>query len=188
MAVVLGLDYKPLAVSDLFNHNNYYMVPRYQRGYSWGSEQVRELLDDLLEAFNEYNDEAYLLGQIIVCPTQTKNSDIDGQLNQWDLIDGQQRCTTLYLLLLVGVKILEEDSAAQQSEHFKFRLNLLGMLTKILSKSEKVLPRIRLASDGQEFVLNLLSNRPLQPPQSPTQKKPYVSTGGDRYILEKKFF
>jgi len=170
MAVVIGLDYKPLSVSDLFNHDSYYMVPRYQRGYSWGSEQVRELLDDLLESFNEYNDEAYLLGQIIVCPTQTKNSDIDQQLNQWDLIDGQQRCTTLYLLLLVGAKILEEKPAAQQSEHFKFRLNLLGMQTKILNKSDSVLPRIRLASDGQEFVLNLLHNRLLEPAQSPTQK------------------
>lgn len=170
LAVVLGLDYKPLSVSDIFNHSNYYMVPRYQRGYSWGSEQVRELLDDLLEAFSDYNDEAYLLGQIIVCPAQPKNPDIDGQLSQWDLIDGQQRCTTLYLLLLVGLKILEEDTEAKQSEHYKFRLNLLGMQTKILSKDEKVLPRIRLASNGQEYVLDLLSNRPLKAPQSPTQR------------------
>ena len=203
----MGLDYQPLSVSDLFNHNHYYAVPKYQRGYSWGSEQVRELLDDLLEAFAEHQEEPYLLGQIIVCPTNPKNKEIDSSLIQWDLIDGQQRCTTLYLILLSILNILEDIPAEQVNPRDKVRLNLLGMETKVLDTKDNVLPRIRVASNGQDFLSDILDGSPSQTPIGPTQKnlsiakeeidsflgKNFVPGKGEKltefvdYVLEKVF-
>ena len=69
-------------------------IPEYQRGYRWEKEQVDELLDDLYKAFKE-KDHKYYLQPIIVKGT---NSSINEQ-KTYKLIDGQQRLTTLYLLL-----------------------------------------------------------------------------------------
>lgn len=170
MAALTGLDYQPISVSDLFNHSNFYAVPKYQRGYSWGSEQVRELLDDLLEACTDFNQDAYLLGQIIVCPSNPKSDVVDQKLNQWDLIDGQQRSTTLYLLLLTALEFLEETPAEEQTAQDKFRINLLNMQTRVLAKDGQILPRIRVASNGGEYLMSQLLGTEFENLSGPTQK------------------
>ncbi|MEL1254163.1 DUF262 domain-containing HNH endonuclease family protein [Flavobacterium sp. DGU38] len=72
---------KVVANSDLYN------IPIYQRLYVWGDDQIKTLLEDLYKAFSE-NQPKYYLGGIMI----TKNN---GKL---DLIDGQQRFTTLWLI------------------------------------------------------------------------------------------
>jgi hypothetical protein len=67
-------------------------IPIYQRLYVWKEEQVKKLLEDTYNAFkkyenNDYNNDYYLGGVIVV-----KNGD------RYDLIDGQQRFTTLWLI------------------------------------------------------------------------------------------
>ncbi len=62
-----------------------FFVPAYQRGYRWGEHEVRHLLDDIRES----DGATYYLQPIVV-----KARD-DGS---WELVDGQQRLTTLYLL------------------------------------------------------------------------------------------
>lgn len=66
-----------------------YIVPDYQREYVWEEEQVEQLLDDLLDAYNADSKKAYFLGTIV-----TFNSG-----SQFELIDGQQRLTTFFILL-----------------------------------------------------------------------------------------
>lgn len=63
-----------------------FWVPAYQRGYRWGETEVRRLLDDIRES----GESDYYLQPIVV------KSRPDGS---WELVDGQQRLTTLYLLL-----------------------------------------------------------------------------------------
>lgn len=62
-----------------------FFVPAYQRGYRWGAEEVKRLLDDIWAS----NGDAYYLQPIVVKPIA------DGK---WELIDGQQRLTTLFLI------------------------------------------------------------------------------------------
>src|SRR4051794_22956689 len=62
-----------------------FFVPAYQRGYRWGEQEVRQLLDDIRES----NGATYYLQPIVVKARE------DGS---WELIDGQQRLTTLYLV------------------------------------------------------------------------------------------
>ncbi|MBU0473112.1 MAG: DUF262 domain-containing protein [Bacteroidetes bacterium] len=70
-----------------------FFIPAYQRGYRWNERQVIDLLEDILE-FQEKEDkekgEFYCLQPIVV----TKKIN-DG----WEVIDGQQRLTTLFILL-----------------------------------------------------------------------------------------
>lgn len=80
-----------LSVGDLFcNSDAVYTVPVYQRNYAWRAEQIQQLISDIQDAILEEED-SYFLGNLIV--TERK------QINDFEVIDGQQRLTTLYLLL-----------------------------------------------------------------------------------------
>lgn len=65
-----------------------FFVPRYQRGYRWGEHEVRLLLDDIWVRASKPDGTPYSLQPVVV--------KRDG--DRWELIDGQQRLTTLYLL------------------------------------------------------------------------------------------
>jgi len=69
-----------------------FFVPRYQRGYRWDTDDVQRLLDDIWAC----NGQNYSL-QPIVVKLHKKGNDEQG--HEWELIDGQQRMTTLYLIL-----------------------------------------------------------------------------------------
>ena len=66
----------------------HFLVKDYQRGYKWTATEVRQLLDDLNE-FKPKENEFYCLQPIIIKVDNDKK----------ELIDGQQRCTTIYLIL-----------------------------------------------------------------------------------------
>ena len=74
-----------IPVANLFD-NITYIVPIYQRDYAWTDKQIEQLLEDISSAQGNY-----YLGTLIV----NKNEQ-----NIYEVIDGQQRLTTLYLLKL----------------------------------------------------------------------------------------
>lgn len=78
---------------------NRFIIPKYQREYSWNNSHWEDMFDDIVE-----NQPGYFLGSIIVV-NQSKNSNEGAEFS---LIDGQQRITTLSLLLLSIYKELEK--------------------------------------------------------------------------------
>lgn len=83
-----------------------FFVPDYQRSYSWSAPQIDEFLDDLFNILHSDNQDArHFLGAITLSRHSNRQSDVD-------LIDGQQRITTIFIFLYV---ILSE----YQSERFK---------------------------------------------------------------------
>ena len=88
--------FKPssVSVSQLFGDpKTLYRIPQYQRPYKWINEQVEQLWDDIFEAY-ESDIDNYFLGSIIT----VKSSDGSGYI---DVVDGQQRLTTLMILFCV---------------------------------------------------------------------------------------
>ena len=90
-----------------------FLIPKYQREYTWGSKEWEALYDDLYE-----NNEGYFIGSIICINTG------DSIAPRLEVVDGQQRLTTLSLLLtaiytiLKGYKeqnLLDEDDADEVS-------------------------------------------------------------------------
>lgn len=67
-----------------------YTIPKYQREYTWGQYQWKDLYDDICE-----NDNGYFIGSIICID----NSSDAFQTKELEVVDGQQRLTTLCLLL-----------------------------------------------------------------------------------------
>jgi len=80
-------------------NNNYFRIPPYQRGYSWEESHVKTLLVDL-ENFILSNKDNYYIGVLTVQKTQDYFKDIPSSINnKFYVVDGQQRLTTIYLLL-----------------------------------------------------------------------------------------
>lgn len=77
----------------------HYSIPAYQRGYRWTELHVKALLEDIDNFLQNQNqpgaiNESYCLQPIVVVAQSDENG-----LKQWELVDGQQRLTTLYLIL-----------------------------------------------------------------------------------------
>ncbi len=87
-----------MSLSEVFSDKDpVYQIPDYQRQYSWKDEQVAQLWDDIYEAYQNNKDDSttdtnYFLGSLIVI---AKGNGLE------DIVDGQQRITTLMILLCV---------------------------------------------------------------------------------------
>ena len=85
---------KTLTVSDLFDNENKcnYIIPIYQRNYAWGDDEISSLLQDIKNACekNKEQDKNYYIGSLVVYCRD--NGD-------FEVIDGQQRLTTLTLIM-----------------------------------------------------------------------------------------
>ncbi|EGS0795779.1 DUF262 domain-containing protein, partial [Campylobacter coli] len=90
--------------SEIFSKDRFSLnIPDYQRPYTWEIEQVKILLKDISEQVNK-NDQKYLLGSLIL----HKNNE-----NKFNIVDGQQRLTTLALIL----KVLCENNQEKCNEY-----------------------------------------------------------------------
>lgn len=78
-----------IKVLEVFNHSEY-EVPIYQRNYAWGKEEIEQLIKDIYESKFNSDNQSYYLGNLIVNRIET---------DTYEVIDGQQRLTTLFLLL-----------------------------------------------------------------------------------------
>lgn len=89
----------------------WFRIPEYQRPYIWGKDEVNELLDDLTFAQQEKSDQEYFLGSFVF---QTKKADFaqGNQFDENDLLDGQQRMTTI-LLLFACIRDLSTNQDAK---------------------------------------------------------------------------
>ena len=93
-----------------------FRIPVYQRPYAWELEQVGELLDDLVTAMHRDDDEPYFLGSIVLIKR-------DGEpLSQ--VVDGQQRLTTLMMLLCVLRELMEGDWGDSLDERVRQRADV----------------------------------------------------------------
>lgn len=118
-------------------NNVVYKVPRYQREYTWGKSEWDELFDDLIE--HEGTD-GHFLGTII-CVNSTANATEESIL---EVIDGQQRLTTLSLLMTAVLSVLsryvDEMDFDQQVD--------LSNLRRMLALRDPWRARVRPQSQG----------------------------------------
>lgn len=94
-----------IPIEDLLEKD--FFIPSYQRGYRWKERQVIDLLEDILEfqdkGKNREDGEFYCLQPLVV----SENKD------KWEVIDGQQRLTTLYLILTYLNTLLKEEHGTE---------------------------------------------------------------------------
>lgn len=115
------------AIGDLLD-GRYFYIPAYQRGYRWTEEQVGDLLRDLLTFANDTKQDGdfYSLQPVIARPiTEEKRlreifgEDIIESVKEkgvWEIIDGQQRLTTIYLIYKYFLVIKDWDAEELKKE------------------------------------------------------------------------
>ncbi|MCB9033156.1 MAG: DUF262 domain-containing protein [Chitinophagales bacterium] len=124
-------------INDLLKYN--FFIPSYQRGYRWTKQQVTDLLNDIWEFINKQNEkdnEWYCLQPVVVMK-RVENTEIENKLfgDWYDVIDGQQRLTTI-LLILKNLEHFVESERKNFEIQYETRKNNENFLTKIDSKSE----------------------------------------------------
>jgi len=118
---------KVIPVSSIFA-NSSYIVPIYQRNYAWGEMQIEQLIEDILGSSKDY-----FLGNLIV---NQKDNHV------YEVIDGQQRLTTLFLLEnYLGIKFAHDALKFEARDKSNRTLTMLNKgdneeLLEELSSSE----------------------------------------------------
>lgn len=117
----------------LFEQGDNYVIPRYQRAYAWEEKEIIQLIDDINDIdINTGNN--YYIGSLIV-------SRVKGKENTFEVVDGQQRLTTLFLVLqyMVHANLLD-CGIGEQAISFDCRTksnNTLDNIKSILNGNDK---------------------------------------------------
>jgi uncharacterized protein with ParB-like and HNH nuclease domain len=147
-----------------------YEIPKYQREYAWSKQQWDELFDDLLE--EEDPSSGHFLGTII-CINRTSNANKENVL---ELVDGQQRMTTLSILMAAIYKFLN-DHNDQLDPDSVVDLNLL-VRQLILKNPTRLRVRPQIQNSNYDDYLNVLKVSGLD------VKAPNVKFLGNRRIMK----
>ena len=104
-----------------------FIIPSYQRGYRWSKRQVKDLLNDIVDfqkgSESKNKESFYCLQPIVVRNTNTNN--------EWEVIDGQQRLTTIYLILKYLEDVLKFYKKQPYSLRYETRKNSDSFLQSI---------------------------------------------------------
>ncbi len=112
----------------LFGNGLTYNIPRFQRDYSWTDVEWDELWLDILEATKTGGEPAHYMGYLVL---QTQDD------KTFDVIDGQQRLTTLSIIILAILRNLKrlidagQDSERNQQRLDQIRLSYIGYLDPV---------------------------------------------------------
>ena len=98
------MEAKESKIQEILTENKKYFIPEYQRPYSWSIDNVTQLLDDLETSFSN-KDIEYFIGSMIC---------IKKDNNFFEVVDGQQRLTTLSLILTQLSKIITNQGVKDE--------------------------------------------------------------------------
>lgn len=103
----------------LFDTEAHYVIPRYQRAYAWEDKEIVQLIDDINDSTGDY-----YIGSLVV-------AKVKGKVETYEVVDGQQRLTTLYLLLHYLVSCGRLEGEVGKTLSFDCRPNSNYTLTHI---------------------------------------------------------
>lgn len=130
-------------LSKVFSSDFQYLIPNYQRPYSWEVENIEQLFDDLYDFFQGDTEETYFLGSVVVIKKD--------HFPESYVVDGQQRLTSLTILLSVLASFLSDKSKANSIE-------LYIKQPENLAESIPAQPRLTLRKQDNDFFSKYIQN------------------------------
>ena len=129
-------------------NKNQYAIPVYQRNYEWSSEQCIKLFEDIVNAYKK--DKTHFCGSVVRAPLSEH-----GGIHQYIVIDGQQRLTTIYLLLKAMMDCSSKESEKELIQEALYNVDKFDKY-KIDTASKLKLKPIK--SDNNQLLL-LMDNK-----------------------------
>lgn len=129
-------------------NKNQYAIPVYQRNYEWSSEQCIKLFEDIVNAYKK--DKTHFCGSVVRAPLSEH-----GGIHQYIVIDGQQRLTTIYLLLKAMMDCSYKESEKELIQEALYNVDKFDKY-KIDTASKLKLKPIK--SDNNQLLL-LMDNK-----------------------------
>ena len=136
-------------LEQMFDNKRQYQIPVYQRNYDWRKDHCLELFNDVVEAYR--NSKSHFLGSIV----QVQQEE-EGGIKHFIIIDGQQRMTSIYLLLkALYDNCNSDDSVKEELEGLLFN----NSSSREFSKEDKNKLKLKpIKSDNEQFLL-LMTNK-----------------------------
>lgn len=106
------MDNGKLRIDNIFNGKTYFAIPNYQRSYAWEEKQLNDFFEDYM---NNYNSQEYYYGTILLQMTKKDKKEF------CDIVDGQQRFTTLIIFmkcLISRLSSMNYDETSMLYKHF----------------------------------------------------------------------
>lgn len=106
------MDNGKLRIDNIFNGKTYFAIPDYQRSYAWEEKQLNDFFEDYM---NNYNSQEYYYGTILLQMTKKDKKEF------CDIVDGQQRFTTLIIFmkcLISRLSSMNYDETSMLYKHF----------------------------------------------------------------------
>ena len=148
-----------LLVKDVFS--KWFRIPEYQRPYVWDKDQVTELLDDVMQAKNSNPEGQYFLGSMVL----RKKDKEEGATKyvEYDLLDGQQRLTTLFLITAVVRDLTPASNASRMK-------TCQDTIFQMANPDDNVPERLRIVFDIREQVKDFI-NEFIKEPNGTTKEE-----------------
>ncbi len=166
------MEAKESKIIDILTENKKYIVPSYQRPYSWDKSNTEQLIEDIYNSFCQENEE-YFIGTLI-CIHKGEYT--------YEIVDGQQRLTTLSLIFAKMKDLISNNKRAKE--------NLQKRVLPIDDFSDKPQePRLKVRSKEYDLYYNyILQGNSKFLPDSPTfTQKLYIENFRiiEEYLLSK---
>ncbi|GAQ89208.1 hypothetical protein KFL_004970050 [Klebsormidium nitens] len=161
------MDAKQTVLLKLFDENHFFVLPAYQRPYSWQKEHAEDLLSDLWEAANQGSVQISERSQChLGLVTVARGPPIDSLTNKLSMVDGQQRLVTLCLIFAALKCRLEME--LESNELLPAKRAEIEKLAKKLAEAlwdegdvgtqRSPAPRVELKRKDAEFFNDLLQD------------------------------
>jgi hypothetical protein len=149
-----------------------YRVPPFQRDYSWTEDEWEDVWQDILGLFEENGEPAHYMGYLVLQSSDNK---------RFDIIDGQQRMTTISVMILAGLSYLEDlvqanlDADKNRRRKDQLQNSYIGYVDPV-----SLIPRSKLE-------LNRHNNRFYQTYLVPLSPMPRRGLNASEHLLRKAF-
>lgn len=138
------IDSAKVVIHEVFSRF-WFRIPDYQRSYVWGKDEISELIDDVNYAAEHNNDSNYFLGSMVLRKTMRTEEGVS--FDEYELLDGQQRLTTLMLMLACVRDRVSDDDLKSACR---------GMLFQKESKWKSIPGRNRIVYDIRDNVSDFI--------------------------------
>ena len=125
-----------------------YVIPVYQRNYEWSREQCVKLFEDIVNAYKK--DKLHFCGSVVYAPLEHKHG-----IDYYVIVDGQQRLTTIYLLVKALIDCAETESQKEYLSESVFNKDKFDTYDVEEASKLKLKP---IKSDNQQLYL-LMDNK-----------------------------